>query len=118
MVVGATFFAFNVDVSVFVVLFAFAPDELVVMSTNRTRGLEPFVVTVGTAKSSSGLSNKCLSSDDELEMACTSAGDNGPVDVVVPVSACLRCVVGCVAFCSKSVVCEVVGDLLIVGVEV
>ena len=103
---------------IFVVFFVFAPDELVVMSANRTLGLEAFVVAVVATKSSSGLSNKCLSSDEELWIACTSAGDNRPVDVVVPVAACFGCVVWCVAFCCESVVVDVVGDLCIVGVEV
>ena len=118
VVVGAPFFCLDINVGVFVVFFVFAPDELVVMSTNRTRGLEAFVVAVVAAKFSSGLSNKCLSSDDEFWITCTSAGDNRPVDVVVPVAACFWCVVWCVAFCCESVVVDVVGDVFIVGVEV
>ena len=68
---------------VLVVFFVLAPLELEEFATDGTLTLEAFVVTVGTAKASSALSNKCLSRDDEPWMACTLVGDNGPVDVVV-----------------------------------
>ena len=68
---------------ILVVFFVLAPLELEEFATEGTLILEAFVVAVGAAKSSSALSNKCLSRDDEPWMACTVVGDNGPVDVVV-----------------------------------
>ena len=83
VVVFGVAFASDVVVCVLVVFFVLAPLELKEVAAEWTLTLEAFVVAVGTAKSSSALSNKCLSRDDEPWMACTVVGDNGPVNVVV-----------------------------------
>ena len=118
VVVGATRFTLDILVRVLVVFFAFAPNELVVVAADGALALEAFVVAVVTPESSSGLSNKCLSSDEWFWITCTSAGDNRPVDVVVPVVACFWCVVWCATFCCDVVVPEVFGNEFIVAVEV
>ena len=114
--VGAPRFAFNVLVRVLMVFFVFAPFKLVKPTTDRALGLESFVVAV-VAPVSSGFSNKCLRSDEELWISRTSAGDNGPVDVIVPVDPVNLVVVFCFAFCPDPVAVEVESEVVVVGVD-